>query len=155
MSKIVFTAFKLPESIPCYAGDKVEDIHSLAYDEDGHPYLKVTGKRDVVSEINSYRAECDINRIILRYANGDASALGDPNGGFYGDVSSLPKSLIDVYKSVDNARHIFERLDGDVKQQYQSFDDFLSVFGDSNGIADFLGQLSKKEEVKEGDVSNE
>ena len=84
MSNRFFTAFDIPDviSIVCCAGDKVEPIHSLAYDENGVPFLKEVGKRDVVAEINSYKDECDINRILMRYVNGDVTALGDFGGGF-------------------------------------------------------------------------
>ena len=155
MSNRFFTAFDIPDviSIVCCAGDKVEPIHSLAYDENGVPFLKEVGKRDVVAEINSYKDECDINRILMRYVNGDVTALGDFGGGFYGDFADAPKSLIDVYNVVDGARNIFEGLDPDIKGKYDTFDDFLRVFGDSALLGDFLGQIGQ-EEVKE-ELNNE
>lgn len=150
MSNRFFTAFDLPDAsaIVCGAGDKVEPLYALAYDEDGFPFLKEIGKRDVVAEINSYKDECDINRILMRYVNGDVTALGDFGGGFYGDVADSPKSLIDVYNVVDGARNIFEGLDPDIKGKYDTFDDFLRVFGDRALFVDLLGQIGK-EEVKE------
>lgn len=151
----IFTAFNLPgcNQFLSPSGDTTEPIYALAYNENGVPFLKEVGKRDIVAEINSYKDECDINRILMRYANGDVTALGDFNGGSYGDFGDAPSSLIDVYNVVDRARDIFEGLDPDIKGKYNTFDDFLRVFGDRALLGDFLGQINK-EEVKE-DLNNE
>lgn len=71
-------------------------------DPDGKVYLKETGKVNIKDEINSNRP-VSVAEYINRYMRGDVSALGDPTGAQYGDVSGIRdlSTLVDLAQTVD------------------------------------------------------
>lgn len=63
--------------------------------EDGKARLVKVGETDQQALINSYKDECDFNRIVERYQNGDISALARVQG-LYTDISGYPDNSTDL-----------------------------------------------------------
>lgn len=74
---------------------------------------------DIRAEIASHVDECDMSIIISRF-------LENPNDGYidndemYGDVSELPKDILEACMYTDRAKAIFNRLPLDVRKDYDS-----------------------------------
>lgn len=77
--------------------------------EDGRARLVKVGETDQQALINSYKDECDFNRIVERYQNGDISALARVQG-LYTDLSGYPDNSTDLMNMPIRAQEILENL---------------------------------------------
>lgn len=106
-------------------GERFAISYTASYDDNGVLVLKEVGKRDVYSDIQLYKDECDVNLLIERYKQGDIGVL-ERVRGFYADVSESPKNLADVLNTVAKAEQFFDSLPIEVKQAFNnSFSEFL------------------------------
>ena len=87
------------------------------YDSDGVLQLEPTVTHDLYAEIQSYAASCDLQYIINRYFNGDASALSRVQG-VYADLTGMPDSIHGVYNLMQQARADFGALPAEIKDKF-------------------------------------
>lgn len=77
--------------------------------EDGKARLVKVGETDQQALINSYKDECDFNRIVERYQNGDISALARVQG-LYTDISGYPDNPTDLLNMPIQAQQILNNI---------------------------------------------
>ena len=74
---------------------------------------------DIRAEIASHQDECDMSIIVSRL-------LQEPESGYiddeqmYGDISELPKDILEACMYTDRAKSIFNRLPLDIRDSYGS-----------------------------------
>nr|DAV68622.1 MAG TPA: Scaffold protein [Microviridae sp.] len=87
--------------------------------ETGEPVFCKVRDIDIRAEIASHADECDMSIIVGRL-------LEDPSDGYidndemYGDVSELPKDILEAAMYVDRAKVVFNKLPLDVRKDYDS-----------------------------------
>lgn len=83
------------------------------------PQLKKVGETDQYSLIQSYKDECDINRLVARYQAGDTSVLQRVQGLFY-DATELPTEQTEMMNLAVVAREAWDNLPNDVKSKFNN-----------------------------------
>lgn len=117
-------------------------IYSPRYDDSGVLDLVVTGKEDLYGYIQSHKESTDIHVLLKRFANGEEDVLQRMQG-FYGDVTSMPKTYAEVLNAVIVGEETFARLPVDVKQR---FDNSFAVWLSSMDSPDFAERMGVKAE---------
>ena len=74
---------------------------------------------DIRAEIASHIDECDMSIIVSRLLEDPAEGYID-NEEMYGDVSELPKDILEAAMYTDRAKAIFYKLPLDVRKDYDS-----------------------------------
>lgn len=106
---------------PC--GSRKRDLLERIFDC-GTPCIRKVGETDLQDFIDSFADECDINRIIQRYAAGDVSVLQRVQG-VYADYAGTPDNLTAALEVVKEVRDIYESADDAVKAAFPSLGEFL------------------------------
>lgn len=101
------------------SGDRHKILYRSQYNSEGELLLVESGSEDLYSFIQSHAESVDINVILSRFANGDASALSKAQGAFT-DVTGMPSSYAEMLNSVIAAQETFERLPRDVRQSFDN-----------------------------------
>lgn len=115
------------ERTPSNPGSPEEPEYAPVVDEFGAVSLEVVGTTDVRSFIDSFRESCDLNVILARYANGDASALCQRQGTFF-DATEMPSSYAEMLQTVITAETEFKKLPLAVRERFDnSFHKWLSL----------------------------
>lgn len=83
------------------------------------PSLRKVGDTDQYSVIQSFKDECDIQRIVARYQAGDTSVLQRVQG-FYYDASQLSQDQTEMMNLSVLARDSWENLSADVKVKFNN-----------------------------------
>lgn len=115
-------------------------IYSPRYSDDGVLDLIVTGKENLYEYIQSHKESTDIHVLLDRFANGEEDVLQRMQG-FYGDVTSMPKTYAEVLNAVIAGEETFARLPIEVKNRFNnSFSEWLTAmdkpdFAQRMGIA--------------------
>lgn len=84
---------------PDVSSDNVADV--FAYDSNTHS-LVIVGKEDRSAKIDSFREICSIKNKLMRFQNGDITALNSKQG-FYADISGLPRDYNSLHNMVKSA----------------------------------------------------
>lgn len=74
---------------------------------------------DIRAEIASHVDECDISIIVNKLLENPETGYID-NEEMYGDVSELPKDILEAAMYTDRAKAIFNKLPLDVRRDYDS-----------------------------------
>lgn len=101
MQKRTFKYLEKEKAIPCPAGERMKDKHTLVRDGN-NLRLKKVGQVDVVEQIQSYEDGVSLAKMIERFNRGDSSAL-NRGSAFYGDVSGYetdPAQVINNNRTV-------------------------------------------------------
>lgn len=115
------------ERVPSAAGNAEEIEYSPVIGDDGVLSIEPTGKIDLRSLIDSYRESCDLNVILARYANGDASALSAVQGSYF-DAIGMPKTYAEMLNTINTAESEFMKLPLNVRERFDnSFHRWLSL----------------------------
>lgn len=93
-------------SSPSGSGIRPKFVKKL---EDGKAKLVKCGETDQQALINSYKDECDFNRIVERYQNGDVNALARVQG-LYTDISGYPDNTTDCLNLPIQARNTIDKI---------------------------------------------
>lgn len=128
----------LPEAIEAPVGDRFQPEYSLEYSKDGVPHLIQTGTIDLYEYIQSFKDECDFNRIIRRFENGDVNALQRAQG-VYADVSDAPKTPGEALSLMGRVEDYYNSLSPSVASKFGSYEAFLSGLLDGSAFAVFEG----------------
>ena len=91
-------------SISSPAGSGIRSLYKKVV-EDGKAVLRKVGQTDAQALINSYKDECDVNRIVARCAQGDYSALARVQG-LYTDISGMPDNPTDAFNLGNMVREL-------------------------------------------------
>lgn len=110
-------------------GDPVRVVRIVRYDEFGSPTLIESSRYSQYDVIQSYKDECDLNKILLRYANGDVYALNRAQG-MYGDVVGYPDTIPAAYAAMSRLEVLYNGLEEGLRAHFESFDDFVRSCGD-------------------------
>ena len=86
-------------TVPAPAGSGIRPLYKKVV-EDGKTVLRKVGQTDAQALINSYKDECDVNRIVARCAQGDYSALARVQG-LYTDITGMPDNPTDAFALAD------------------------------------------------------
>lgn len=108
-------------------GSSEKLVYSPRYDSDGVLDLVVTGKENLYEYIQSHKESTDIHVLLDRFAAGETDVLQRMQG-FYGDVTSMPKTYAEVLNAVIVGEETFSRLPVEVKQRFNnSFAEWLAA----------------------------
>lgn len=138
------TAYSGQKRITMPTGDGWEDNYQ--YDSSG--MLKKDALRThTYAIIQSHAEECDIKRIMERVINGDMTALSAK--GEYMDITGAPTSLMEIQNMIVNATTEWENLQDEVKERFESLEEFLSTAGEEEWLKK-MG-IQKIKEVNENE----
>lgn len=137
---MIFSRFNRPKVMFSYSGDGTAPVYEERLNRGGVLALIRTGKRDLVEFINASLESTNIYNILDRFNAGDYSVL-QKRKGFYADVSTMPKSLVEVHNFMRSLRSDFENLDPKIKEKFGNSPDkfiesvengdFIKLFGKS------------------------
>lgn len=133
-------------------GTREENTYEIEVDKKtGHKKLICTGKKDIWTEIQSYKDECDIGQIIARAMAGDLNALNQRKG-FYADISETPRDLFEAQNNILKLERGFNELPAKIREKFDnSKEKFITEFG-SESWYEAMG--FKKEETKAENTEN-
>lgn len=107
-------------------GDRVKTLYGPVYDENGVLSLKITGKHDLYSEIQSHAESVDIHVLLQRYQNGDPGALSRIQGA-YGDFTQMPSTFAEALNTMIAAEQYFMGLPVETRAEFgHSFQQFIA-----------------------------
>lgn len=107
-------------------GSRTKTLYGPSYDENGVLSLKVTGKHDLYSEIQSHADSVDIHVLLQRYQNGDPGALARIQGA-YGDFTQMPSTFAEALNTMIAAEQYFMGLPVETRAEFgHSFQQFIA-----------------------------
>lgn len=166
MAKIIFHSLLNipPFSVSC-SGDRMVPEYKDIINDDGIPDVIKCGEHDAQVDIDRFKDDCDIYRILDRLTTAEC----DPNvvteamrqfrpdmfiDGVYGDMTTLPKNIHEVSKFYRDSVAFFNGLPPEVRKEYNysvdkffaDFDNFLKKY--NAGSAASSAAPSAESEVK-------
>lgn len=111
------TQYGTRKRVYCDSGNATKPVYSPKYEADGQLTLFVTGYENTYDYIQSFKESTDINVILSRFANGDASALSRSQEA-YGDFSDVPQSYADMLNLVISGEAAFSKLPVETRALY-------------------------------------
>lgn len=139
---MVYSRFNRPKVMVSYRGDGTAPVYEERVSHSGVLTLVRIGKRDLVEFINASLDSTNVYKILDRFNAGDYSVL-QKRKGFYADVSTMPKSLVEVHNFMRILKSDFEKLDPKIKEK---FGNSPEKFIDSVENGDFIKLFSKSEQ---------
>ena len=127
---------------PCCSGERKRPIYQRQCEVGKEAILVKVGESDLQDYIQSFAEECDVNRIVQRYANGDTSVLQRLQG-VYTDVAGVPTDLTTAFETVAAARAYYETLPEAARREFGSLGKFLDSI------------VTISEEVKDSNLNKE
>lgn len=133
-------------------GSPIMEDFVLQTDKNGVENLEKVGEYNLYDRIQSHADSCDIHVILARFNAGDTSALNQKALAYF-DTKAAPDTLAEAHRYIQNGQYMFDRLDPEVKAQFNnSFSEFCAAIGTEK----FYDALKEKEhhiddEVKEID----
>lgn len=125
-------------------GSPIKPVYSPRYSDDGVLDLVQTGQENIYDFIQSHKESTDIHVLLDRFASGETDVLSRMQG-FYGDVTSMPKTYAEVLNAVIAGEETFARLPVEIKQRFDnSFSVWLSSM-DSPDFSERMGIVPEKE----------
>lgn len=116
-------------------GDPIHVIYTPELQPNGVIKLVEFGKENTDEIIHSYYESTTLEAILMRFNNGDLSALNRYQP-IYADISNAPKSLAEGLQAVINSRHAFDALPADVKSQFDNdFNKWLMSAGSESWMS--------------------
>lgn len=138
------------ERVKSAVGSGTKTAFKMQIDKDGRRYLKADGVIDTYQQIQSHKESCDIQYIMERFANGDATALSKVQG-LYGDFTTVPTSLNELQNRVLDAERLFYQLPVETREKFEHNPSlFYSSIG-SESFNEILGiDMAKENPVVNG-----
>lgn len=144
------TQYEPREPVYQPSGDPIKVLYSPRYDDRGVLDLVETGQEDLYAYIQSHKESTDIHVLLDRYANGETDVLQRMQG-FYGDITSMPKTYAEVLNAVIAGEEAFSRLPVDVKQR---FDNSFAVWLAAMDKDDFAERMGYKSDMTPSQVQD-
>lgn len=117
-----------PNSFVCEAGERYAPQFVGDVQSNGSVVLVETGKIDLWQMHSAGADQCDINKIVERFRDGDLTVLNRVQGTF-ADVAGLPRDLRGMYDLMQSLETGFNELPDDVRQKFGDFQTWLSSAG--------------------------
>lgn len=130
-------------------GSSEKVAFKMQIDKDGRRYLKPDGLIDTYAQIQSHKDSVDIQAIMERFANGDASVLSKAQG-LYGDYTNVPTSINELQNRVMDAERLFYQLPVETREK---FEHNPSIFYSSIG-SDSFNEILGIDKSKDNPVIN-
>lgn len=143
MSKSSKTENKNLKSNP---GSKFRKVYIKQFDDKGFPVLKVKEVINQFDEIQSYKEDNNIYKILAR-VGGDISKL-DFNKGVYIDVSSIPDNYNDFMNLNNSIRSDFNMLPVEYKQALNNNFNIYYGLAMQGKAKDILDKIKKGIDIK-------
>lgn len=139
---------RVPKRYYTDPGSREANTYEVQIDKrTGHKKLICTGTKDIWTDIQSYKDECDIAQIMARAAAGDLNALNQRKG-FYGDISETPRDLFEAQNNILKLERGFNELPAEIREKFDnSKEKFITEFG-SNEWNEKMGFIKPTEETK-------
>lgn len=114
----------------CAAGSRYADKHAIRIDDKGHKTLVKTGeKTDIYTKIQSHKDECDIE-LILQRAEVEGYEILDKRQVMEGDVTMVPKSLMEAQMMLQDMENNFNKLPLDIRREFNfNFNEYVATAG--------------------------
>lgn len=107
-------------------GSPIHLIYSPKYTDEGVLDLFVSGQENLYEMIQSHKESTDIHVLLDRFSNGETDVL-ERMQGFYGDITSMPKTYAEVLNAVIAGEETFSRLPIEIKNRFNnSFSEWLT-----------------------------
>lgn len=122
---------KYSERAPIFSdpGSPIAPEYALIINDEGVQELVQVGEINTFDQIQSHADSVDIHNILARYANGDETVLNKAVSMYF-DASELPDNMADMYRTVANGEHLFNKLPVDIRAQFNhSFTEFVASIG--------------------------
>lgn len=119
-------------------GEPFEDAFVLERTKAGSEIVR-NGKINSYAMIQSHADSVSMDVILAKFMAGDTSVINKRHG-FYGDVTSLPTNLHELYNDISRAESAFSELPLEVRAKYNH--DPAQFFADSNAVAQVFGATS-------------
>ena len=126
-------------------GDEFRIVYSAKKLPNGLLRLTESERINIKDEINSYKDSCDLSILVDRIYRGDTSLLGNPNSGYYGDVSEFPQDFRELLDLVATGKTFFEALPDEERNKFADFGDFV------NNVEFVSGADKNENESESGD----
>lgn len=104
-----------------------ENKYSL--NEEGIP--EVVGSHDIYKEIQSYKDDVDIYKLIEKFDSGDLLALNNAGDGQYVDTTKIPTNVLEGHKLTAEAISNWSKLPSGLRKL---FDDDIEKFVSSDAV---------------------
>jgi hypothetical protein len=126
-------------------GSPIHITYGGSYDENGRVVLTEKGQENIYDYIQSFKESVDLNVLIARYNNGDASALSKAQG-VYMDVTQFPTNYAEALNRMEILKDYFMSLPVETRSKFNhSFSEFLAA----STSPDFLDMMGMKRPVAE------
>lgn len=123
------TQFDPHDRVLLPVGNRIHDILSGRFDDDGIFVLDVSGTEDIYEKIQSHAASVDIHVILDRYRRGDLDVLGDPARSVFADTAEMPRNYAQLLNLVADGERAFMSLPVDERAKFDhSFAQWLMSF---------------------------
>lgn len=116
--KTLFTVLEEPKRYNCPSGEGIREEYEYQYNEKNQKVLTKVREINSYLEIQQYKDDCDISKIIARAKAGDMSDF--TGAGMYIDVTNLPDNLIDSQKEWQKMENFFYRQPVEVRKMYNN-----------------------------------
>lgn len=135
-----------------YSNSGREEIptYEIRLTNNGHKVLKETGKRNIYNVIQQAKDECDVIEINRRALLGDANAIArlQNTGEKYGDMTTMPTTLLEAKQMITDVEKAFRELPVEVRKEFNnSVDEFMA--GTTNGkVKEVIEKVAPKDKEK-------
>lgn len=111
-------------------GSEWAENHAIRIDDNGHKTLAKTGeKTNIYEKIKSHDLEVDIFEI-LRRCDAEGYQILDAAKVIEGDVTAVPKSMMEAQILLQEQENTFNQLPLDVRKQFNfSFTEYIAEAG--------------------------
>lgn len=134
-------------------GSRIAPVFSKVADKNGVVELKVTGEKDIYSEIQSHAQSVDIKTIMSRYESEQDPSILNQKKGIYIDTTEMPKTFAEVQGIIIAETNRFNQLPLETRKQFNySVEEYVASIGTPKFEAIFKLKEEKvepKEEPKE------
>lgn len=146
------TQFDKHDRILQPSGNRIHDILSGYFNDDGIFVLDVSGTEDIYTQIQSHAASVDIHVILDRYRRGDLDVLGDPSRSVFADTAEMPRNYAQLLNLVADGERAFMSLPVEERAKFDhSFAQWLMSFDKqvTEGSASAPAEVSKEVSTNE------
>ena len=128
----------------CPAGEQYADDHAIVIDDFGHKELKKTGtKTNIYEIIQSHADECDIEQLLER-AKAEGMEILDRREAIYGDMTNVPKSLLEATQILQNMENNFNELPLEIREKFNfNFNEYIAE--GSNNFDSWMTKMGYQE----------
>lgn len=128
-----------------------EPVFSERITDSGMYEVFRSGSRNFQDLINEAYPSTLLENVLARCGVGDFSGFN--RNGFYADVTAMPADIHSASSLIKNVKSIFDSLPKDIKNQFNSFSDFLNASNDPVSLVKILNP--KKESAPKEESKNE